>query len=471
MEALKTQVEEVFALQRDYFLNTLKSAPISVRKNKLKRLKKWIVSSQDAIIEALQKDFGKPAFETKMTEIYPVMSAIKHTISHMDGWARDESKEASMAFLFTRSKVVKEPKGVSLIISPWNYPFILAVDPLISAVAAGCTAIIKPSENTPHTSQLIENMVKEVFEEKEVAVFQGDAEVAKHLQSLKFNHVFFTGSPAVGKLVMKAAAEHLTSVTLELGGTNPAVVDETAQLKDAAEKILWAKTMNAGQTCISVNEIYVHESVKDKLIQAFGDAQKKLFPDGISIGENMACIVNQNHFERVSRLLESAKKDGGTVVFGGKIEADKRWIGATLLDNVPKESAIKQEEIFGPLVTLTSYTDLNAVISQINAQPIPLAAYIFTKSRTSRNTFLNGVQAGTTCVNETTIQFAHPDLPFGGHGNSGVGKGHGYYGFLEFTNQRSELKQRTGFTSAKLIYPPYDRKWKQKLADLFIRWF
>lgn len=471
MEALKTQAEEVFALQRDYFLNTLKSAPLSVRKDKLKRLKKWILSSQDAIIEALQKDFNKPAFETKMTEIYPTISAIKHTLNNIDHWAREESKEGNMAYLFTRSKVVKEPKGVSLIISPWNYPFILALDPLVTALAAGCTVMLKPSENTPHTSQLIENLVKEVFKPEEVAVFQGNADIAQHLQTLPFNHVFFTGSPQVGKLVMKAAAAHLTSVTLELGGMNPAVVDETADLNDAAEKILWSKTMNAGQTCISVNEIYVHESVKDKLIQAFLRAEKKLFPEGITIGENMACIVNQNHFDRIKELIDSAINDGGQMVYGGKIEPTKNWIGPTLLDNVPKENAIKQEEVFGPVVTLTSYKDLNEVISQVNNQLIPLAAYIFTKSRSNRKAFLNGIQAGTTCVNETTIQFAHPELPFGGHGNSGMGKGHGYYGFLEFTNQRSELKQRTGFTAAKLIYPPYNKKWKQKLADMFIKWF
>tara|TARA_B100000768_G_scaffold176280_1_gene188797 strand:- start:2205 stop:3620 length:1416 start_codon:yes stop_codon:yes gene_type:complete len=471
MEALKNQVSEVFALQREYFLNYMKSAPLSVRKTKLKELKKWILTHEDDICEAIHADFKKPYFETKISEIFPTVSAIRHALQNMENWSSTDSVEGGLGYLFTSSKVRKEPKGVSLVISPWNYPFMLALEPTISAIAAGCTVILKPSENTPHTSALLKKMAEEVFKPEDFAVFLGDYTVSQELLKNSFNHIFFTGSPQVGKTVMKAAAEHLTSVTLELGGMNPAVIDETAGLKDTAEKILWAKGMNSAQTCVSVNEMYVHESVKEKLVEAFMKAEKKLYPKGYVQGEAMSVLVNDHHYLNVKEMLIEALEKGAKVVFGGDTDDAHRWISPTIIIDVPKECRLRNEEIFAPVLVLTAYSDLDHVISEIQKKPIPLSAYIFSKSRKNQKKFLKRIQAGTICVNDTTIQFAQPNLPFGGHGNSGIGKAHGKFGFLEFTNLRAELRQRRGFTSAKLIYPPYDKKWKQLIVKTFIKWF
>ena len=471
MEALKNQFSEVFALQREYFLNHLKSAPLSVRKSKLKKLKKWILANEEEICAAIHADFKKPYFETRISEIFPTVSAIRHALQNMDNWASADSAEGGIGYLFTSSRVRKEPKGLSLVISPWNYPFMLALEPAISAIAAGCTVILKPSENTPHTSELLKKMAQEVFKPEELAVFLGDYTVSQELLKKPFNHIFFTGSPQVGKTVMKAAAEHLTSVTLELGGMNPAIIDETADLKDAAEKILWAKGMNSAQTCVSVNELYVHESVKDKLIEAFKKADKKLYPKGYILGESMSVLVNDRHYSSVKGMVTEALEKGANVVFGGDMDDTQRWISPTIITDVPAECRLRNEEIFAPVTVLTAYTDKDQLISEIQEKPIPLAAYIFSKNRKNQKKFLARIQAGTACVNDTTIQFAQPNLPFGGHGNSGIGKGHGKFGFLEFTNLRAELRQRRGFTSAKLIYPPYDKKWKQFIVKSFIRWF
>lgn len=471
MEVFKNQVSEVFALQRKHFLNHLKSAPLSVRKTKLKKLKKWILANEEEICAAIHADFKKPYFETRISEIFPTVSVIRHALQNMDNWASADSAEGGIGYLFTSSRVRKEPKGLSLVISPWNYPFMLALEPAISAIAAGCTVMLKPSENTPHTSELLKKMAEEVFKPEELAVFLGDYTVSQELLKKPFNHIFFTGSPQVGKTVMKAAAEHLTSVTLELGGMNPAIIDETADLKDAAEKILWAKGMNSAQTCVSVNELYVHESVKDKLVEAFEKADKKLYPKGYILGESMAVLVNNRHYSSVKGMVTEALEKGANVVFGGDMDDTQRWISPTIITDVPAECRLRNEEIFAPVTVLTVYTDEDQLISEIQEKPIPLAAYIFSKNIKNQKKFLARIQAGTTCVNDTTIQFAQPNLPFGGHGNSGIGKGHGKFGFLEFTNLRAELRQRRGFTSAKLIYPPYDKKWKQLIVKSFIRWF
>ncbi len=471
MEAIKNQVSEVFALQRTHFLSTQKMESIAERKKRLRKLKKWILNNEEAICTAIYNDFKKPPFEVRISEIFPVVSAIRHALKCLDDWTATKTMSGGMGYLFTKGKLRMEPKGVSLIISPWNYPFMLAIEPTVSAIAAGCTVMVKPSEDTPHTSDLIKRLAAEIFEKKEFEVFLGDYRVSQELLKMPFNHIFFTGSPRVGKIVMKAAADHLTSVTLELGGMNPAIVDESADLKDAAEKILWAKTMNAAQTCVSINEIFIQESVQEKFIKKLHQAEKKLYPFGFVQGESMAVLVNENHYKRVKKLLKDAELAGGKIVYGGVYKDEDRWISPTVIANVPSESEIRNEEIFAPVVVLSPYKKLDSVISKLSNRPVPLSAYIFTKNARNRKRFLDCIQAGTTCVNDTTIQFAHPELPFGGHNNSGIGKAHGYYGFLEFVNQRSELHQRRGFTTAKLIYPPYDKKWKQQIVKAFVKWF
>ncbi len=471
MEELEKQVSEVFHTQQKYFREEHLHLPVSSRKKQLRRLQKWILENQEDICAAVQNDFKKPTYETRISEIYPSVSAIRHALANIDQWSRPKKVSAGLGYMYTKSQISHRPKGVSLIISPWNYPFMLAVEPLISAISAGCTVILKPSEFTPATSELLQKMVNEVFIKKEVAVFTGDYTVSQALLQHPFNHIFFTGSPAVGKIIMKAAAEHLTSVTLELGGMNSAVIDESVNLNDAAEKILWAKAMNAGQTCVSVNEIYIHESVKEEFVEALHRAKEKLYPNGYQLGKEHAAIVNPKNFTRVKGLLDEALAAGSTLEFGGESDEANLFLEPTFISGVPSTCGVKNEEIFAPLVVINTYSDVEEALQRIANLPIPLAAYVFSKNRAFQKRIKNGLQAGTFCVNETTIQFAHPELPFGGHGNSGVGKGHGHYGFLEFTNQRAELKQRTGFTSAKLIYPPYDKKWKNWLANALIKWF
>lgn len=460
------QYQSIFDKQQAYFLKELRSAKIATRISKLKKLKKWIKSNQDLICSEIYKDFKKSREEVLLTEIKPVIDEIDHNINHIHQWARDKYVGSSIAFLGTKSKVVNEAKGVTLIIAPWNYPFNLCIGPLVSAIAAGCTAMIKPSENTPFTANLIVKLIQEVFPPKEATVFIGDYKVSQELLKLPFNHIFFTGSPQVGKIVMKAAAEHLTSVTLELGGRNPLIVDETANVKDTAQKIIWGKFLNCGQTCISINYIYVHESKAQKLEEELKKQLAKMFPKGT---QDYTHVVNANHFNRVKSLIEDSVKAGAKLVAGGEYNETTNRIEPTILNNVTLDSPIFKEEIFGPALPILTYTDIDKVIDVINTVEKPLALYVFSKSSKKTNHIVNNTSAGTVAINDTTIQFAHTDLPFGGVNNSGIGKAHGEYGYLEFTNQKSVLKQRVGWTSPKLIYPPYTG-FKKKLIK-FLTWY
>jgi aldehyde dehydrogenase (NAD+) len=375
-----------------------------------------------------------------------------------------------MAYAFTQSQVIKQPKGQALLISPCNYPFLLALDSAVSALAAGCTILLKPSEFTPHTSQLIDKMAKEVFKPELFSVFLGDYKVSQELLKLPFNHIFFTGGTDVGKIIMEAASKNLSSVTLELGGMNPCIVDESAKLKDAAEKILWTKCLNAGQTCISINEIYIHESQVEKFKTELQKAAKKLYPKGFYGDQVMANIVSEKHFKRLKALKTDAEANGSSLFFGGESKEEKNWFGPTFLAHVSADSTMKNEEIFGPLVSVNSYTDIKNVYAKLSSQPVPLAAYLFSGSRSAQKQFRKNIQAGSTCINDCQIQFANDQLPFGGQNHSGIGKAHGKEGFLEFTNLKSEVKNRRGFTMAKAIYPPYHLVWKQKLVNFMIKW-
>ncbi len=457
--------KEAFDLQKKYFAQHLQNGSINDRIKKLKKIKDWMKKNQELICDEMYKDFSKGKEEVMLTEIKPVVDEIKHNIAHLHSWSKPKQVSSSLAFFGSRSKVIYEPKGVTMIIAPWNYPFNLCVGPLISAIAAGNTAIIKPSENTPHTANLIERMMEELFPEGEVKVFQGDYTVSQELLKLPFNHIFFTGSPQVGKIIMKAAAEHLTSVTLELGGRNPLVVDETANIKDAAQKIIWGKFLNCGQTCISINYIYVHESKAKKLEEELVKQLNVLYPKG---SEDYTHVVNANHFKRLTDLIDESKKEGLDFITGGESNPETNRIEPTIIKNVTTDSAVFQEEIFGPILPILTYTNLDNVIEVINDVEKPLALYIFSRSRKNQEKIINHTSAGATGINDTTIHFAHTELPFGGSNHSGIGKAHGEYGFQEFSNQRAVLKQRVGLTSPKMIYPPYTG-FKKKVIK-FLTW-
>lgn len=452
-------INELFQSQQAHFRNTLKKSSINERLKKLKSIKSWIKQNEKLICQEIYKDFEKGEEEVLLTEIKPIFDEINQHLNHLHNWAQTKTVSAPLAFWGTHSKIISEPKGVTLIIAPWNYPFNLCIGPLVSAIGAGCSAIIKPSEHTPNTSNLIEGMISELFDSKEIAVVQGDVSVSTELLQLPFDHIFFTGSPQVGKIVMKAASQNLTSVTLELGGRNPTIVDETANLKDAAQKIVWGKFLNSGQTCIAPNYIYVHENQAQKLEQKLIEQLEIQYP---KTDQTRTKIVNSVHYKRLVDSLKKAMNEGAKVIYGGEKEESINFLSPTLLSNVTIDSSIFQEEIFGPILPILTYKNLDEVIETINKVEKPLALYVFSKSRKNQNYLLENSSSGTTAINETTIQFAQPHLPFGGVNHSGIGKAHGKWGFQEFSNQRSVLRQRVGFTTLKTIFPPYT-KFKKKL--------
>lgn len=451
--------EDVLLIQRAHFENTIRHESLYERKKKLLKIKQWIKVNEAKIQEAAYLDFKKPPEEVLFSDIKPVLEEIKDALKNLRSWAEDKKVSTPLYLIGSRSKVIKEPKGVCLIIAPWNFPFMLTIGPLISAIAAGNCVVLKPSEVTPHMELLITNMISELFSKEEVAVFTGDAEVSQVLLTFKWDHIFFTGSPQVGKIIMKAAAEHLTSVTLELGGKNPVIIDESANIKDTAEKLIWGKFFNCGQSCISPNYVLVHQKVRQKLTDALVTAFNKIYGSIESMNENEAFsrIVDHRHHTRVKLLIDDTIKEGGNVVLGNKIDEADNFISPTILDNITTDSPIFQDEIFGPVLPLLTYNTIEEAFEIINKEEKPLALYVFSSSRKSIKSIIKNTSAGTTAINETTVQFIHPNLPFGGVNYSGLGKAHGKYGFLEFTNERSVFKQRRGFTTVKLIYPPYNK--------------
>jgi aldehyde dehydrogenase (NAD+) len=332
---------------------------------------------------------------------------------------------------------------------------------MIAALAAGNTVIIKPSEMTPNMSAAMREIVEEAFEPNQVCMFEGDYNVSAYLTSLPFDHIFFTGSPAVGKIVMAAAAKNLTSVTLELGGKSPTIVDETANLKKAAKDTMWGKFTNNGQTCIAPDYLFVHESVKDKLVQEMKSHVEKLYGDSDKVQSNSdyCRIVNRRHHKRISDLMEDAMNKGATIIQGGISDSSDNFIAPTILDNVSPQSSILEEEIFGPLLPIMSYSNLDQVIDYINAKPKPLALYIHSKNNQNIDRILTETSSGDAVINHNMVQFLHPNLPFGGVNNSGIGKAHADEGFKAFSHERSVMRDR--FSSTHMFYPPYTPKVKK----------
>lgn len=447
-EALVTQ-------QRQHFYSVVSKKSLWDRKVTLKKLKTWIKNNQAVIIEELQKDFKKSPEDILISEIKPVIDEIKHAYSQLRFWAETEKKTTPITLLGSKAKVVKEPKGVCLIIAPWNFPFQLAIGPLVSALAAGNCVAIKPSEMTPHCEKLLQKLVKEVFDPKEVSCVVGGVAETTELLKVKWDHIFFTGSPLVGKIVMKAAAEHLTSVTLELGGKNPVIIDKSANLKDAAKKLIWGKYFNCGQSCVSPNYVFIESSIHDKMVTHLLIEHKNRFGVDGSSDTSFNRIVNAHHYQRVNSLIEDAVEKGALKVTPIPNRAADNYLAPTILTRVNKDSAVFKEEIFGPVLPIISYSSLEEVIQLINANEKPLALYIFSKSSKNIQQIQQSTSSGAVVINDTTLQFIHPNLPFGGVNNSGIGKAHGKYGFDEFTNLKPIIKQRIGFTSAQLIYPPY----------------
>lgn len=439
----------------------LRHEDVAARRARLRQLSTWLQAHRSDIQQALYADFRKPPAETDLTEIWTSLVELRHTLRHLKRWMAPRRVGTSVALLGTRAWVQVEPKGVVLIIAPWNYPFYLAVGPLVSAIAAGNAVVIKPAEQTPATSALLRRLCEELFRPDEVLLLEGGKDEATELLKLPWDHIFFTGSPEVGRMVMRAAAEHLSGLTLELGGKNPAVVDHTANLRDAAEKIVWGKFLNNGQTCVAPDYLLVQESVRPALLaELIAAIQRAYNPTGAGIehSDSLARIVNQHHFTRLAGLLDDAERRGATVAAGGARNAAQCYLEPTILTDVPAGARVLEEEIFGPLLPVLSFTTLSEAVGYINARFKPLAQYIFTTDAATRRYLLANVSAGGAGVNETVLHFAHPELPTGGVGNSGLGKAHGHAGFLAFSNEKGVLRQRVGFTGIKAMYPPYTSK-------------
>jgi aldehyde dehydrogenase (NAD+) len=450
-----------------------RSSTLEERSARLINLRNWIKKNQALIRKALWEDFKKPPVEVDLSEIFPVTSEIKHTLSNLKGWMKPKGVSTPLSMIGTSSKVYYEPKGTVLIISPWNFPFNLTVGPLVSALAAGCPSIIKPSELSPATSSLIQKMVNEVFLPDEVEVFPGEIEVSQALLKLPFDHIFFTGSPAVGKIVMKAAAEHLTSVTLELGGKSPAIIDASAELNDAAEKLIWGKFSNCGQTCIAPDYILVHESQKERFLMELKVFLQKFYDPifkGIENSPDYARIIGPRHFERLSEHLKDAISKGAKLDFGGKNDESSRYFDPTILTEIKENMSVFQEEIFGPILPIITFSTIEEAIEMVNSKPKPLALYYFGKNSENSDKIIRETSSGNAVLNDCVIHFLHNGLPFGGVNNSGIGKAHGHAGFLSFSNEKGVLNQRIGFNNISLLRPPYGVKTKQIISSL-INWF
>ena len=452
-------ISAVFAAQRAKAHERRLAFGYAGRRAALEKLADMVRRHEAEIFAAFAADFGKPEAEVIFSEILPVTQEIRHTLKNLRRWMKPVRARVSLPSFGTSGYVMPQPRGVCLIISPWNYPLNLCLGPLVSCLAAGNSAVLKPSEMTPAVSGLIARMIAETFPPDLVTVIEGGKDVSQALLALPFDHIFFTGSPAVGKVVMAAAAKNLTSVTLELGGKSPVIVGPDADIEQAAKWIAFGKFINAGQTCIAPDYLFVHSSVKERFLASLRERIAKAYGSGAG-SPHLARIVNDNHTRRLSGLLDDAKAKGARVLSGGGVE--KCRIEPTLIEAITPEMEIDREEIFGPILPVIAFDDIGQVIANINARPKPLSLYVFGRNRAFADRVIAATTSGGVGVNLTVLHFAHPDLPFGGVNNSGIGMSHGEYGFRAFSHERAVLRNR--FSPVPLVFPPYEGMAKRLLG-------
>lgn len=443
---------------------TLRKSKVSERILKLKTLKKTIKKYEDKLYAALQSDLRKSQFESAVTELIFIYGELDFAIKKLSSWMRPKYVGKTLSNLFSKNRIYYEPKGTCLIIAPWNYPFQLVMSPLISAIAAGNCAIVKPSELSSATSTVVNTIITEAFDEKEIACFEGDASISTMLLSLPFDHIFFTGSTEIGKVVMEAASKHLTSVTLELGGKSPTVIDKEVDLGKAAEKIAWGKLVNSGQTCIAPDYVFIHQQQLDEFIGLYKAAVNKLYFINQKIDtKSYGKIISKKHFSRLKVLVDEAVDSGARIDFGGIFDKAQQSINPIVLSKIPTGSKVMEEEIFGPILPLIAYENLDEAIDQINAKSKPLAMYIFSKNKANVKRLIKSTSAGGTCVNDVLVHISNPKLPFGGVNGSGMGSSHGFFGFKTFSHERAIVFQ-SNINFNSLIYPPYNGKeWVLKM--------
>ncbi|MFA1821605.1 aldehyde dehydrogenase [Virgibacillus oceani] len=433
------EVETLVNNQRSFFLNG-NTIEYSVRKEKLQSLKKMLKKYETDIYDALKIDLNKSKHETLTTELGLLYTEIDFAIKHLREWMEPEKVNAPLTHKGTKNYIFKEPYGVCLIISPWNYPLQLALAPLIGAIAAGNCAIIKPSEYAKATSIILEEMIKETFDPSFVKVVQGDKDVSEKLLKQRFDYIFFTGSTPVGKIIMKEASKHLTPVTLELGGKSPAIVDKDANIQLAAKRIVWGKFTNAGQTCVAPDFLYVHDRVKFKLMKEMKKQIKSFYGRVPLKNKDYVQIINQNHFDRLENYLNS-----GSILHGGSVDREYLMIEPTILDTVSWEDEIMQEEIFGPILPVFTFQDIAEAVERLKLLEKPLALYYFGENGKTQQQVIQYLSFGGGSINDTLYHLANPHLPFGGIGNSGMGAYHGKSSFDTFSHSKSILKQTTKF--------------------------
>lgn len=441
-------------------------ARTSVRKRieKLQRLRKAIVKRQQEFYDAVWKDFHKPQTEAWLTEVFPVLQEIDHTVNHLPDWMEDKDGSWSFLFPLNRSRSHFEPKGRVLIMAPWNYPFLLFVSPIVAAIAAGNVVIAKPSHKTPHVAAFLESLFAEVFPQNEVAVVLGaGTELGDKLLVHPFDHVFFTGSPKVGAHVAECAARMHAGVTLELGGKSPVIILDEVKIKDAAKKIAWGKCLNAGQTCIAPDFVLCPSKLVQPLADAIADNIKKMYgdtEDSRRLSKNFVHIVESRTVERHQVLIKDACTKGATAVIGAQFtpeDIENRYTPATVLTAVTPDMKIMESEIFGPILPIVAYDSLDEAITFVQNRPKPLAIYIFGKSEAKINEVIARTTSGSTCVNHCILQIENLSVPFGGVGMSGTGNYHGFYGFKTFSHERNIMEQGA-FDAVNNLYPPYHQK-------------
>ena len=455
-------IPKIIQEQKSYFVSQ-QTKDISKRKTLLKKLLSEVLHREKDITNALHADFKKSEYESVMTETSIVISELKRVLKNIKNWSKPQMVMPAFLNFPSSSKIYKEPYGTVLIISPWNYPYQLAFVPLIGAIAAGNTAVIKPSELTPNTSKITKEIIEAVFERKHVSVVEGGVEISTELLAQRWDYIFFTGSVQVGKIVAKAAAQFLTPVTLELGGKNPCIIDETANIKLAAKRIVWGKLINGGQTCIAPDYLLIHSSVKDKFVEYYQKEVTKAYGENPENSKDYPRIVNQRNFDRLAIMLENEN-----ILIGGKTNKEDNYIAPTLIDEPSLDSEVMKGEIFGPISPVISYQteeDINKIISHYEK---PLALYVFTKKKRFANKMIANYSFGGGTINDTTVHFANHNLPFGGVGESGVGAYHGKQTFDVFCHKKGVTK-RYNWLDIPVRYAPY--KGKLKILKTFMKYF
>lgn len=435
----------------------LRASTVAERRRKIARLREAVLVRRHDWYEAFRADLGKPEVEVELTELLPVIDEARHALRHLRRWMRPHRVWPTLTTLGTKARVLYQPRGRCLIVGPWNYPLNTLLGPLVSAVAAGNTAILKPSEFTPHVNAVVASVISEVFDVTEVAVVHGAVATAERLLALPFDHIFFTGSPAVGKLVMAAAAKHLASVTLELGGKSPAIVDAGADVEAAVDLLAWGKLTNAGQTCVAPDHVYVHRSVEHRFVQRWRDVVAQRFgadDAAVAASPDFGRMITARHAERVAGLITDATWRGARVLAGGVRDPSVRYVGPTLLGDVPDAARIESEEIFGPVLPMRVFDSIDEVIARVNSAPKPLALYLWSRNRARIARVTALTSSGGLGLNHCVQQYAHGNLPFGGVNSSGIGSAHGFHGFKAFSHERAMLA--AGFLMAvKIFFPPY----------------